>query len=155
MNILVTGGAGFIGSNFVRYMLREHPGYKVLNLDKLTYAGNLENLKEVEGNPHYAFVQGDILDAKLVQSLIDGTHPATDHRPLTTVINFAAESHVDRSIEDPASFVRTNVLGTQILLDAARKAWAHPPSPPLTKGGAMGGYRFIQVSTDEVYGSLG
>ena len=148
MKILVTGGAGFIGSNFVRYILREHPGYKVVNLDKLTYAGNLENLKEVEGNPDYTFVQGDILDAKLVLELLEGRHPATDHRPLTTIINFAAESHVDRSIEDPASFVKTNVLGTQILLDAARKAWA-------TQRAAPAGHRFIQVSTDEVYGSLG
>lgn len=140
MKILITGGAGFIGSNFVRYILREHPGYKVVNLDKLTYAGNLENLKEVESNPDYTFVQGDILDAKLITSLLEGTHPATSHQLLTTIINFAAESHVDRSIEDPASFVKTNVLGTQVLLDAAKKAAVH---------------RFIQVSTDEVYGSLG
>lgn len=148
MKILVTGGAGFIGSNFVRYILREHPGYKVINLDKLTYAGNLENLIEVEGNPDYAFVQGDILDAKLVQSLIEGTHPTTDHMPPTAVINFAAESHVDRSIEDPASFVKTNVLGTQILLDAAKKAWSTHQVAPID-------HRYIQVSTDEVYGSLG
>ncbi len=145
MKILVTGGAGFIGSNFVRYMLREHPGYQIINLDKLTYAGNLENLKEVEGNPDYTFVHGDILDAKLAQSLIDGSHPSTNNQPPEAVINFAAESHVDRSIEDPASFVKTNVLGTQILLDCARKAWAKSGQSP----------RYIQVSTDEVYGSLG
>jgi len=149
MKILVTGGAGFIGSNFVRYILREHPGYKVVNLDKLTYAGNLENLKGVEGNPDYTFVQGDILDAKLITSLLEGTHPATSRQPLTAIINFAAESHVDRSIEDPASFVKTNVLGTQVLLDAARKAWASHPSSLIPHP------CFIQVSTDEVYGSLG
>lgn len=149
MKILVTGGAGFIGSNFVRYIMREHPGYKVVNLDKLTYAGNLENLKEVEGNPDYTFVQGDVLDAKLVLDLLEGRHPATDHRPLTTIINFAAESHVDRSIEDPASFVKTNILGIQVLLDAARKAWASHPSSLISHP------CFIQVSTDEVYGSLG
>src|SRR3972149_5955064 len=149
MKILVTGGAGFIGSNFVRYILREHPGYKVVNLDKLTYAGNLENLKGVEGNPDYTFVQGDTLDAKLITSLLEGPHPAPSRQPLTAIINFAAESHVDRSIEDPASFVKTNVLGTQVLLDAARKAWASHPSSLIPHP------RFIQVSTDEVYGSLG
>lgn len=145
MKILVTGGAGFIGSNFVRYMLREHPGYQIINLDKLTYAGNLENLKEVEGYPDYTFVHGDIMDAKLVQSLIDGSHPGAANQPPEAVINFAAESHVDRSIEDPASFVKTNVLGTQILLDCARKVWNKPGHS----------HRYIQVSTDEVYGSLG
>lgn len=148
MKILITGGAGFIGSNFVRYMIREHPGYKVVNLDKLTYAGNLENLKEVEGNPYYTFVQGDILDEKLISSLLEGTHPATNNQPPTAIINFAAESHVDRSIEDPASFVKTNVLGTQILLDCAKKAWSAGQKHATAQ-------RFLQVSTDEVYGSLG
>jgi dTDP-glucose 4,6-dehydratase len=149
MKILVTGGAGFIGSNFVRYLLKEHPDYKVINLDKLTYSGNLENLKDLAENPNYTFVQGDILDGGLITSLLNGDHPATSHQPPTAVINFAAESHVDRSIEDPASFVRTNVLGTQVLLDCAKKAWSAGHQPPATS------HRFIQVSTDEVYGSLG
>lgn len=149
MKILVTGGAGFIGSNFVRYTLREHPGYKVINLDKLTYSGNLENLKDVEGNAYYTFVQGDILDAKLISSLLEGTHPATSNQRPESVVNFAAESHVDRSIEEPASFVKTNVLGTQVLLDCARKAWTTSNQQPASSN------RFVQVSTDEVYGSLG
>ncbi len=141
--ILVTGGAGFIGSNFIRYILREHPDYQVINIDKLTYAGNLENLREAEGNPRYMFVRGDILDEKLISELLKGKHPATNNQPPNTIINFAAESHVDRSIEDPSSFVETNVRGTQVLLDEARNAW---------KGNSN---IFIQVSTDEVYGSLG
>ncbi len=141
--ILVTGGAGFIGSNFVRYILREHPDYQVINIDKLTYAGNLENLREVEENPRYVFVRGDILDEELISELLNGKHPATHNQLPNTIINFAAESHVDRSIEDPSSFVETNVHGTQVLLDGARKAW---------KGNNN---LFVQVSTDEVYGSLG
>lgn len=130
--ILVTGGAGFVGSNFIRYMLQEHPGYRVVNLDKLTYAGNLENLRDVEGCGNYRFVRGDITDHQLVDSLVAGGVDA--------IVNFAAESHVDRSIEDPAVFVKTNVEGTQVLLAAARK---------------HGVQQFVQVSTDEVYGSLG
>lgn len=152
VNILITGGAGFIGSNFVKYILLEHPDYKVINLDKLTYAGNLENLKEVEGNNNYTFIQGDILDQKLTSAILDGSHPAASPQPTDTIVNFAAESHVDRSIEDPSAFVKTNVLGTQVLLDCARKAWS---KPPFEKGGHRGIYRFIHVSTDEVYGSLG
>ncbi|MDA8233301.1 MAG: dTDP-glucose 4,6-dehydratase [Clostridia bacterium] len=132
MRILVTGGAGFIGSNFVYYMLSKYPGYQLINLDKLTYAGNLENLKGVEGNSNYKFVKGDIIDVKLVDDLVG--------QGVDAIINFAAESHVDRSIEDPAIFVKTNVEGTQVLLEAARKH----------KVG-----KFLQVSTDEVYGSLG
>lgn len=127
--ILVTGGAGFIGSNFIRYMLRDHP-YHIINLDALTYCGNLENLRGVEDDPRYTFVKGSITDRKLVDGII------TD---VDAVINFAAESHVDRSIEDPGIFIRTNVLGTQTLLEASRK---------------HGVERFIQISTDEVYGSL-
>jgi dTDP-glucose 4,6-dehydratase len=132
MKILVTGGAGFIGSNFIKYMLKEYNDYKIINLDKLTYAGNLENLKDVENNPNYTFVKGDIADREVVEKIFsDG---------IDYVVNFAAESHVDRSIEDPAIFLKTNILGTQVLLDAAKK---------------YGVKKFLQVSTDEVYGSLG
>ncbi|WP_432703745.1 dTDP-glucose 4,6-dehydratase [Methanothermobacter thermautotrophicus] len=127
--ILVTGGAGFIGSNFIRYMLREHP-YHIINLDALTYCGNLENLRGVEDDPRYTFVKGSITDRKLVDGII---------KDVDAVINFAAESHVDRSIEDPGIFIKTNVLGTQTLLEASRR---------------HGIERFIQISTDEVYGSL-
>lgn len=132
MKLLVTGGAGFIGSNFVIYMLQQHPEYKIVNIDALTYAGNLENLKSVEGNPNYTFVKADITDAAAMDVLVaDG---------VDIVVNFAAESHVDRSILEPEVFVKTNVLGTQVLLDAAKKH-------NITK--------FVQVSTDEVYGTLG
>lgn len=130
--ILVTGGAGFIGSNFIKYMLDKYPDYKIINLDLLTYAGNLENLAEVENHPHYTFVKGDICDGSLVNQLVS--------EGVNYIINFAAESHVDRSIEDPGVFIRTNVMGTQILLDAALKNNID---------------KFVQISTDEVYGSLG
>jgi dTDP-glucose 4,6-dehydratase len=131
MKILVTGGAGFIGSNFIRFMVEEHPDYQVVNLDLLTYAGNLENLANLEDRPNYRFVRGDIADPDLLAELFaDG---------IDGVVNFAAESHVDRSIEDPAHFLRTNVLGTQVLLQTARR---------------FGVGRFLQISTDEVYGSL-
>ncbi|MGB9838379.1 dTDP-glucose 4,6-dehydratase [Methanothermobacter sp.] len=126
--ILVTGGAGFIGSNFIRYMLENH-SYEIINLDALTYCGNLENLRDVEDDPRYSFVKGSITDKKLVDCII---------RDVDAVINFAAESHVDRSIDDPEIFMRTNVLGTQTLLEASRR---------------HGVERFIQISTDEVYGS--
>lgn len=132
MRILVTGGAGFIGSNFVRYMLGAHPGYRIVNLDLLTYAGNLENLAGIESRENYRFVRGDIRNEALLEELFAAG--------LDAVVNFAAESHVDRSIEDPAHFLKTNVLGTQALLEAARR---------------HGAPRFLQVSTDEVYGSLG
>jgi len=132
MKILVTGGAGFIGSNFVRYMLEKYPGYRVVNLDLLTYAGNLENLAGIESQGSYRFVRGDIGNEALLQDLFS--------EGLDAVVNFAAESHVDRSIEDPAHFLKTNVLGTQALLEAVRR---------------HGAPRFLQVSTDEVYGSLG
>jgi dTDP-glucose 4,6-dehydratase len=130
-SILVTGGCGFIGSNFIRHVLGIDPALAVVNLDCLTYAGNLANLAEFEGTPRYRFVKGDITDAAAVRAAMQG---------IDSVIHFAAESHVDRSILDSGPFVRTNVLGTQILLDAAR---------------ATGVRRFVQVSTDEVYGSLG
>lgn len=130
MKLLVTGGAGFIGSNFILYWMKRYPDDKMVNLDKLTYAGNLENLKTVEKNPNYKFIQGDIRNPKIVEQAIKGVE---------VVVNFAAESHVDRSITDPASFVVTNVIGTQVLLDAAIKNNVK---------------RFHQVSTDEVYGSL-
>ncbi|WP_332628489.1 dTDP-glucose 4,6-dehydratase [Halalkalibacter flavus] len=132
MKLLVTGGAGFIGSNFIQYMLEKHPNYQVINLDSLTYAGNLENLQAVEGHTQYTFVKGDICNVELVSSLFENG--------IDAVINFAAESHVDRSITDPGVFIRTNVQGTQVLLDAAKQ---------------YGVKKFVQVSTDEVYGSLG
>lgn len=126
--ILVTGGAGFIGSNFIRYMLERH-SYSIINLDALTYCGNLENLRDVEDHPRYTFIRGSITDRELVNRII---------RDVDAVINFAAESHVDRSIQDPEIFIKTNVLGTQTLLEASRRE---------------GIERFIQISTDEVYGS--
>ena len=131
MTMLVTGGAGFIGSNFIRHMLTEHPDTRIVNLDALTYAGNLENLRDVADNPNYTFVRGDICDPDTVAAVF------RDH-PIDTIVHFAAESHVDRSISDGAAFVRTNVLGTFTLLDCARK---------------HGVRRFIHISTDEVYGS--
>ncbi|MHC4943936.1 MAG: dTDP-glucose 4,6-dehydratase [Planctomycetota bacterium] len=131
--ILVTGGAGFIGSNFILYYLRETKDFRIINFDFLTYAGNLENLTSVEEDPRYEFVKGDIADTKTVEKVFKDFE-------VDYVVNFAAESHVDRSILDPGIFIRTNVLGTQTLLDCARAA-------KVTK--------FLQVSTDEVYGSLG
>jgi dTDP-glucose 4,6-dehydratase len=131
MRILVTGGAGFIGSNFIRYVLARSTRDEVINLDALTYAGNLENLADLSEHPRYRFVRGYIGDGALVDTLMP---------EVSAVINFAAESHVDRSIDAPAAFLRTNVNGTAVLLDAARRA---------------GVERFVQVSTDEVYGSLG
>jgi dTDP-glucose 4,6-dehydratase len=132
MRILITGGAGFIGSNFIRYMREVHPDYRIVNLDLLTYAGNLENLSGLDGDPGYRFVRGDIADRPLVDRLLSEGSDA--------VVNFAAESHVDRSIEDPSNFLRTNILGTQVLLEGSLR---------------NGVSRFVQVSTDEVYGSLG
>lgn len=131
MNILVTGGAGFIGSCFVRHILNKYPNYKVINLDALTYAGNIENLNDVKDNPNYQFVHGNICDKMLVRELIEQAD---------CVVNFAAESHVDRSITGPEIFIETNVQGTLNLLQASKE---------------IGVERFLQVSTDEVYGSLG
>ena len=130
MKLLITGGAGFIGSNFIHYWLKTHPEDEITNFDLLTYAGNLESLKDVVDNPNYKFVKGDICDRDLVFSLLSG---------VDLIVHFAAESHVDRSILDSSAFVRTNVLGTQVLLEAAREY----------------NKRFHHVSTDEVYGHLG
>ena len=138
---LVTGGAGFIGSNFVLYMLKKYSDVKIVNLDKLTYAGNLENLKDVQENPNHIFVQGDICDKELVTSLFE-------KYDIDYVVNFAAESHVDRSIKEPEIFASTNVLGTVNLLNCAKNAWER-------ENGWKEGVRYHQVSTDEVYGSLG
>ncbi len=145
-NILVTGGAGFIGSNFVKYMLETYD-YNIINIDSLTYAGNLENLKEVENNPRYTFVKGDIRDREVLDTIFKEYN-------IDTVVNFAAESHVDRSIEDPELFLSTNILGTQALLDTAKKYWKVNPEDKhcrLFKEGV----KYLQVSTDEVYGTLG
>ena len=139
--ILVTGGAGFIGANFVIDWLAEGNG-PVVNLDKLTYAGNLENLRSLQGDARHAFVHGDIGDSGLVEALL------RDHRP-RAVINFAAESHVDRSIHGPAEFIQTNVVGTFKLLEAVRAHWSQLPADE------QAAFRFLHVSTDEVYGSLG
>ncbi len=138
---LVTGGAGFIGSNFIIYMLKNFKDIKIINLDSLTYAGNLNNLKEIESDVNYHFVHGDIRDNFLVNKIFG------DFK-VDYVVNFAAESHVDRSIEDPETFVKTNVLGTLNLLNCAKKAW-------YVDGKWKEGKRFHQVGTDEVYGSLG
>jgi dTDP-glucose 4,6-dehydratase len=140
--MLITGGCGFIGSNFVRHTLEHYKEYRLINLDKLTYAGNPGNLTDIENSPRYRFVKGDIGDADLVQKIFA-------EEKIDTVVHFAAESHVDRSITGPAEFIRTNILGTFTLLEAAREAW-------LKNGDSAGKeYRFLHVSTDEVYGSLG
>ena len=128
---LVTGGAGFIGSHFIKHLLAHHPDYNVINFDKLTYAGNLDNLREVADDPRYRFVQADVADESDVRSVLDG---------VDYVVHLAAETHVDRSIGDPASFIRTDVFGTYVLLEVFRE---------------LGGRRFIYVSTDEVYGEAG
>ncbi|NTW57087.1 MAG: dTDP-glucose 4,6-dehydratase [Chlorobiaceae bacterium] len=138
MHILVTGGAGFIGSHVVRHFLKSYPGYRVTNLDSLTYAGNLENLRDIESMPNYRFVKGDITDAGFLDSLFAA-------ESFDGVIHLAAESHVDRSITEPTAFVKTNVLGTVNLLNAAKTGWK----------GNFEGKRFYHISTDEVYGTLG
>jgi len=143
--ILVTGGAGFIGSNFIPYFMSSHPDYKIVNLDLLTYAGNLANLKEVEENANYTFVKGDICDRALVESLFAKYN-------FNGVIHFAAESHVDNSISGPEAFIRTNINGTFTLLDVARKSWMNAPFEFKSE---CEGNRFLHVSTDEVYGTLG
>jgi dTDP-glucose 4,6-dehydratase len=132
ISMLVTGGCGFIGSNFIHYILEQEPEVRVVNLDALTYAGNLDNLADVVEHPRYRFLHGDIADRQAVQSAVSGG--------VHSILHFAAESHVDRSIQDSSPFVRTNIVGTQVLLDVAR---------------AAGVQRFVHVSTDEVYGSLG
>ena len=146
-NVLVTGGAGFIGSNYVKHMIEAHSDWLIVNLDALTYAGNLENLKELEGNERHVFVKGDITDRKLIAALFE-------KYGFDYVVNFAAESHVDRSIKMPEIFVKTNVMGTQCLLDAAKTSWQTGKDdqgyPVYRKG-----VKYLQVSTDEVYGALG
>lgn len=144
-NILVTGGAGFIGANFVPYFIENNPDYHLVNLDLLTYAGNLDNVKEVENHPRYTFVQGDICDRSFVEDLFQKFL-------FHDVIHFAAESHVDNSISDPEAFIKTNVLGTFNLLDTARKLWM---SAPNQYNVGFENSRFHHVSTDEVYGTLG
>ena len=166
MKLLVTGGAGFIGSNFIRYILKHYPEDSVLNFDKLTYAGNLENLKEFEGDERYSFIKGDVCDSQMFVKAAQG---------VDAVVHFAAESHVDRSIHSGHEFIRTNVFGTQVVIDAVRElasASPPPPRPLLNKGGGSGeaspslntggeigdstggGVRMILVSTDEVYGDV-
>lgn len=131
MKILITGGAGFIGSNFIHYLFKKYPDYSIVNLDKLTYAGNLDNLKGIENDPRYEFIRGDICDTTLVNDVMK--------KGIGAIINFAAESHVDRSIQDPGNFIKTDVLGTHLLLAAAR---THDIE------------RYVQISTDEVYGDI-
>ena len=143
--ILVTGGAGFIGSNFVPYFTTKYPEYNVINLDKLTYAGNLDNLKECQNMANYTFVQGDICDEELVEKLFS-------ENDIRGVVHFAAESHVDNSIKGPRAFINTNIVGTFNLLEAARKHWMDAPNK--YKQGYEG-CRFHHISTDEVYGTLG
>jgi len=130
MRLLVTGGAGFIGSNFIRYIIKKYPHYEIVNLDKLTYAGNLDNLKDIENNSNYTFIKGDICDTGIVDELA---------KDVSAIVNFAAESHVDRSIADSSEFIRTNIDGTYNLLEATKRYNVS---------------RFIQASTDEVYGSI-
>ncbi|MFD2826882.1 dTDP-glucose 4,6-dehydratase [Leeuwenhoekiella polynyae] len=138
MKILITGGAGFIGSHVVRRFVLNYPNYQIYNLDALTYAGNLENIADIEEQPNYTFVKGDITDAAFIDNLFQTEQ-------FDGVVHLAAESHVDRSIKDPLAFVKTNVLGTMNLLNAAKSIWE----------GAYAGKRFYHVSTDEVYGALG
>ena len=144
-NILVTGGAGFIGANFVPYFIENNPEYHLVNLDALTYAGNLENVSEVKNHERYTFVKGDIVDSEFIRNLFDKYQ-------FHDVIHFAAESHVDNSISGPEAFIKTNVLGTFNLLDTARKLWM---SAPNQYNEAFKNARFHHVSTDEVYGTLG
>ncbi len=144
--VLVTGGAGFIGANFLKYMTSQHPDWHFINIDSLTYAGNLENLAQLEANWKYSFIKGDITDRSLLQSVF------AEHK-LDYVVNFAAESHVDRSIKQPELFLKTNVIGTQCLLDTAKQSWQSGKDNsgyPTYRSGV----KFLQISTDEVYGAL-
>ncbi|MFZ5969496.1 MAG: dTDP-glucose 4,6-dehydratase [Bacillota bacterium] len=138
---LITGGAGFIGSNFIKYLLEKHNDIRIINVDKLTYAGNLENLKEIQNHPNYRFIKADIGDQEAISKIFMESN-------IDYVVNFAAESHVDRSIQHPKVFVETNVLGTVNLLNIAKATWE-------TASGFPVGKKFVQISTDEVYGSLG
>ena len=144
---LITGGAGFIGSNFIHYMLDKHVDIRLVNFDALTYAGNLENLASISKDARYTFVKGDVRDRALVNRLF------SEYR-FDTVVNFAAESHVDRSITEPELFLTTNIIGTQTLLDAAKRCWSDEPDNKYCRT-YRPGVRFLQVSTDEVYGTLG
>ncbi|MDO8527451.1 MAG: dTDP-glucose 4,6-dehydratase [Deltaproteobacteria bacterium] len=159
--VLITGGAGFIGSNFVRYILNKYPDYFVINLDKLTYAGVLQNLQGLEGHERHFFIQGDICDRRLLEEIFSGRYfnePSVLEKKgadfpkeisIAAVINFAAESHVDRSILDPEIFLKSNVYGTGVLLDVAKTFWQQKDES------FKKSFRYVQISTDEVYGSLG
>lgn len=145
--VLVTGGAGFIGSNFVKFMLDKYHDYQIINLDLLTYAGNLENLKEISNEVNYTFIKGDIRDKDRIEEIFSAYE-------IDSVVNFAAESHVDRSIDEPEVFLTTNIIGTQVLLDVAKKHWKINPDDKYCRE-YKSGVKFLQVSTDEVYGELG
>lgn len=147
MNILITGGAGFIGSNFVEYMLNKYPEYNVINVDSLTYAGNLENLKKVAHHPNYTFYKADIRNRKMMDKIFK-------NHQINMVVNLAAESHVDRSIIEPEVFLTTNIIGTSILLDVAISHWKIHPEDKYSRE-YKNNVKFLQVSTDEVYGELG
>jgi dTDP-glucose 4,6-dehydratase len=146
-NVLVTGGAGFIGSNFVKYMLDKYSEYRIINVDALTYAGNMGNLKDIVDNPNHVFIRADIRDRVKMDEIFASYG-------VDTVVNFAAESHVDRSIVEPEVFLTTNIIGTQVLLDVAKKYWKVNPDDKYCKEYKTG-VKFLQVSTDEVYGALG
>ena len=146
-NVLVTGGAGFIGSNFVKMMVEKYPKYNILNLDALTYAGNIENLSDIDTASNYTFVKADVRDREVIEQIFNT-------QDIDLVVNFAAESHVDRSIEEPEVFLTTNIIGTQVLLDATKKYWKINPDDKYCKE-YKEGVKFLQVSTDEVYGALG
>ncbi len=145
--VLVTGGAGFIGSNFIAYMLEKHPDYRIICADMLTYAGNLENLNVAKGSPAYKFYKSDIRNPDEMERIFQ-------ENPIDWVVNFAAEAHVDRSIVEPQIFLSTNIVGTQVLLDAAKRHWSERPDDKYCRD-YRAGVRFLQVSTDEVYGALG
>ena len=138
--VLVTGGAGFIGSNFVKLMVKKYPDYNIINIDALTYAGNLENLKDIEGKSNYTFIKADIRDKEKIENIFESND-------VSAVVNFAAESHVDRSIEEPEVFLTTNIIGTQVLLDTAKKYWKVNSEDKYCKE-YKSGVKFLQVSTD-------
>ncbi len=145
--LLVTGGCGFIGSNFIHLMLSKHSDLRVVNVDSLTYAGNPENLSDIDGNPNYIFIRADVRDRAKIDEIFG-------EYEINRVVHFAAESHVDRSITDPEIFLTTNILGTQVLLDTAKKHWKTEPNNKYSRD-YKPGVKYLQVSTDEVYGALG